>query len=144
MNGWDNSQPIFSEHDPEMILQLRKLGMPISQSKKRTLSLVAGIAKLKEWECFYSGENFKREIENYKYITAKDLLTGKEILTNEPMDGMDHLCSASRYAAYTDSFYTGPAKTMNMKNKLFLLTSALQLIAVLIFACLHCTGHIRL
>lgn len=104
MNGWDNSQPIFSEHDPEMILQLRKLGMPISQAKKGPGSLVAGIAKLKEWECFYSGENFKREIENYKYITAKDLLTGKEILTNEPMDGMDHLCSASRYAAYTDSF----------------------------------------
>ena len=41
---------------------------------------------------------------NYKYVTATDQLTGKTILTNEPMDGNDHLCQASIYAVYTDSF----------------------------------------
>lgn len=103
-NGWEPSHPIFSEHDAEMILQLRKLRMPISQAKKGPGSIVAGISKMKEYECFYIGDNFENEIINYKYITAKDLLTGKEILTNEPLAGADHLCDASRYACYTDSF----------------------------------------
>lgn len=103
-NGWNHSQPIYSEHDAEMILQLRKLGMPVSQAKKGPGSLVAGLAKLREYECYYIGANFHTEVITYKYITAKDLLTGKEILTNEPMDGSDHLISAGRYGVYTDSF----------------------------------------
>lgn len=103
-NGWAPNQPIYSEHDSEMILQLRKIGMPVKQAKKGPGSKVAGISKLREYECFYTGSNFEKEIINYKYISVTDLVSGKEVLTNEPADGNDHLCDAAKYACYTDSF----------------------------------------
>lgn len=103
-NGWDPSQPIYSEHDAEMILQLRKIGLPVKQAKKGPGSKIAGIAKLREYECFYTGSNFEKEIVNYKYISVIDLVSGREVLTNEPADGNDHLCDAAKYACYTDSF----------------------------------------
>jgi len=103
-NGWTNNQPIYSEHDPEMILQLRKMNMPIKQAKKGPGSKVAGISKLREYECFYTGDNFQIELHNYKYVTAVDLVSGREVLTNTPTDGNDHLCDAAMYACYTDSF----------------------------------------
>lgn len=102
--GRKPSETLYSEHDKEMILQLRKLGVQVTQAKKGPGSRVAGISKLREYDSYYIGENFEREIMNYKYVTAVDLLTGKTILTNEPMDGMDHLCNAAQYATYTDSF----------------------------------------
>lgn len=102
--GWQAGQPIYSEHDAEMILQLRKIGVPIKQAKKGPGSKVAGIAKLREYECFYIGANYEKEIMNYKYVKVIEQITGKEIVTNEPQDGNDHLCDAGRYACYTDSF----------------------------------------
>ena len=102
--GRKPNEPLYSEHDKEMILQLRKLGVQVTQAKKGPGSRVAGISKLKEFDSYYTGENFEKEIMNYKYVTATDTLTGKVILTNEPMDGQDHLCNAAQYATYTDSF----------------------------------------
>lgn len=102
--GRKPGETLYSEHDKEMILQLRKLGVQVTQAKKGPGSRVAGISKLREYDSYYIGENFEREIMNYKYVTAVDLLTGKTILTNEPMDGQDHLCNAAQYATYTDSF----------------------------------------
>jgi len=102
--GRKPNEVLYSEHDKEMILQLRKLGVQVTKARKGPGSRVAGISKLKEFESFYIGENFEKEILNYKYVTATDLLTGKSILTNEPMDGMDHLCNAAQYATYSDSF----------------------------------------
>lgn len=103
-NGWKPGQPMYADHDPEMILQLRKLGLPVKEAKKGPGSKVAGISKLREYECFYKGANYEREIMGYKYATAIESITGKEIVTNEPIDGNDHLCDAGRYACYTDSF----------------------------------------
>jgi len=102
-NGWDLSQPIYADHDPEMILQLRKRGLPVKQAKKGSGSRVAGVSKMREYECFYKGKNYEKEIINYKYVTVTDAITGKEITTNEPIDGNDHLCDSGRYACYTDS-----------------------------------------
>lgn len=102
--GRKSSETLYSEIDKEMILQLRKLGVTVQQAKKGPGSRIAGISKLKEYECFYIGENYHTEVMNYKYVTATDQLTGKTILTNEPMDGNDHLVNASQYAVYTDSF----------------------------------------
>lgn len=103
-HGRKPHETLYSEIDKEMILQLRKLGVSVQQIKKGPGSKVAGISKLREYECYYIGENFHSEVMNYQYVTAKDLLSGKEILTNEPRDGHDHLCDASRGAVYTDSF----------------------------------------
>ena len=102
--GRNPKETLYSEIDKEMILQLRKLGVQVTQAKKGPGSRVAGISKLKEFDSYYIGDNFEKEIMNYKYVTATDALTGKVILTNEPMDGMDHLCNAAQYATYTDSF----------------------------------------
>jgi len=95
---------LFSEHDKEMILQLRKLGVNVQKARKGPGSKIAGISKTKEYECFYIGDNYEKEVLNWKYISAQDLLTGKIILTNEAADGNDHLCQAGIYAVYTDSF----------------------------------------
>jgi phage terminase large subunit len=98
-NGYNYSQPLYSEVDRDMIIQLRVKRINVIQAQK---SIAAGLSKLKEYECFYIGSNFHIEILNYKYVKAQDLLTGKDILTNTPTDGYNHLADASRYAHYTD------------------------------------------
>jgi phage terminase large subunit len=103
--GRKPNETLYSEIDNEMILQLRKLGVSVTQAKKGPGSRVAGISKMKEFASYYIGPNFDKEIMNYKYVTVTDSLTGKTILTNEPMDGNDHLCQAATYATYTDTFY---------------------------------------
>jgi len=102
--GWAPGQPIYADHDPEMILQLRKVKLPVKEAKKGKGSKIAGISKMREYECFYMGANFEKEIINYKYVTVIEQVSGKEVTTNEPADGNDHLCDSARYACYTDSF----------------------------------------
>lgn len=98
-NGYNKKQVLFSEVDKDMIIQLRQKRINVMQAQK---SIPAGISKLKEYECYYIGSNFHIEVMNYKYVTAKDLIKGTDILTNIPSDGYNHLADASRYAHYTD------------------------------------------
>ena len=104
-NGWKN-EPIYSEHDVNIIAQLRRLNLPVFPARKGPGSLAAGIAKVKEFECFYTEDsiNLKDEINHYKWVVAQDLSSGKEVMTNIPVDGHDHACQALTYAIYTDSF----------------------------------------
>lgn len=104
-NGYEQGQTIYSEADPNMVNQLRALGLPVHPAIKGPGSIAAGISKLKEYECYYfDSPNFEKEILNYKWVVAQDLLTGKEIMTNQPIDAWNHLCDAARMAIYTDSF----------------------------------------
>ncbi len=110
-NGFNNNQDLYSEADPNMINDLRLLGVNIMPAIKGPGSKIAGINKVRKHECYYIKEadtpedtNFEKEIKNWKWVTASDITTGKEVMTNQPMDGNDHLCDASRYAIYTDSF----------------------------------------
>jgi phage terminase large subunit len=105
-NGLQRGQVIYSEADPNMINQLRILGLPVIPAIKGPGSIAAGISKVKEYECYYTTNsiNFEREIQQYKWVTAQDLATGKEVMTNQPMDAYNHLCDATRFAIYTDSF----------------------------------------
>lgn len=104
-NGWDEEQPLYSEIDGEMILQLRILGVMVRPKKGGPGSKRAGIAKMYEYECFYNGDNFEKEIETWQYVTVTDLHSGETVVTNEAVDKDDHLCQATIYACYTDSFY---------------------------------------
>lgn len=106
LNGYRDDQDIFSEADPNMINQLRALGLPVYPAIKGPGSLIASISKVKEYECFYTAAsvNFEKEVNTWKWMIAEDVLTGKQVMTNVPIDGNDHCCSASRYAIYTDSF----------------------------------------
>jgi phage terminase large subunit len=101
-----NDQFLYVENDPNFINQLRNLGVPAIPAIKGPGSVIAGIAKVREHECYYTADslNFKKEIETYKFISAQDLITGKEVLTNQPMDDWNHACDAYRYADYSDSF----------------------------------------
>lgn len=104
--GWQHPQPIYSEADPNMINQLRIKGLPVVPAIKGPGSVAAGISKVKEHECFYlPGENMEMELKNYKWVMSTDLRTGKEVMTNQPVDADNHLCDATRYAIYTDSFH---------------------------------------
>lgn len=103
-NGYESGQPIYSEADPNMVNQLRALRIPVSPAIKGPGSEIAGIAKVKQYDCSYIGENFEKEINAYKWMMAEDIQTGKEVMTNVPLKGNDHLCDATRYAIYTDSF----------------------------------------
>jgi phage terminase large subunit len=99
-------EPIYSEADPNMINQLRILGMPVYPAIKGPGSLIASISKVREMECYYTADsiNFDKEVKAWKWMMAEDVQTGKTVMTNVPIDGHDHCCAASRYANYTDHF----------------------------------------
>lgn len=105
-SGWQNGQEIYSEADPNMVNQLRVLGLPVQPAIKGPGSVAAGISKVREHECFYTSDsvNFEKEILTYKWITAQDLITGREVMTNQPIDAWNHCCDAFRMADYTDGF----------------------------------------
>jgi phage terminase large subunit len=112
-NGWNENQPIYSEHDVNMVFQLRSLGLPIFPARKGPGSIIAKISKVKEYECFYTADSVKNErgenlleeeLKKYKWVTAQDQATGKEVTTNIPVAEYDHACDALGYAIYTDSF----------------------------------------
>jgi phage terminase large subunit len=104
LNGYNNNTPVYSEADPNMINQLRRLAIAASPAIKGPGSVAAGLSKIREHECYYMGENFEKEIMNYKWVEAEDLITGKTVMTNVPVDVWNHLADASRYADYTDYF----------------------------------------
>jgi phage terminase large subunit len=105
-NGWEEDQAIYSEADPNMVNQLRILRLPVIPAIKGPGSIAAGISKVREFECFYTAEsvNLEKELYQYKFVTAQDIVTGKEVVTNVPMAGWDHCPDAGRMAIYTDSF----------------------------------------
>lgn len=105
-SGWKPGQDIFSEADPNMINQIIMLGVTVYPAIKGPGSIAAGISKSKEHECFYTtdSKNFKAELGVYKWIEATDVITGKNVLTNQPVDAWNHCCDAYRMADYTDSF----------------------------------------
>ena len=80
---------------PEIIEELRRMGIPIRPTKKGANSVHAGIDVLKRHKLNVIGDNFVQEMRNYKWIEDK---SGK--LTNIPQDGNDHLIDAFRYATY--------------------------------------------
>lgn len=104
--GWKSGIPIYSEADPNMINQLRLLGLPVEPAIKGPGSIAAGISKVREHECYYTDNsvNFEKEIGVYKFIEAEDIVTGRTITTNQPIDAWNHCCDSFRMGDYTDSF----------------------------------------
>ena len=80
---------------PEIIEELRRMGLPIRPTKKGANSVHAGIDVLKRHKLSVIGDNFVQEMRNYKWVEDR---SGK--LTNIPQDGNDHLIDAFRYATY--------------------------------------------
>ncbi len=101
-NKFTDGDPIYCEHDGDMIRQLRASGLLAIAARKGQGSIKAGIAKINEYNIFYteSSKNIKAEREKYMWMIDPD--TGKPI--NTPVDQFNHLMDAVRYAVYT-SFY---------------------------------------
>lgn len=93
MDGW----PIYSEHDMDMIAQLRRLKVPVLMANK---SVENGIQKVNTFRNYYERHDsiIQKEIQDYKFQKVG------EIVLNKPCDGNDHIMNAGRYAIFTDTF----------------------------------------
>jgi len=100
-----SEQPLYSEHDPDMIKQLKLLNVGVISARKGKGSLNAGIEKLKEYRVYYTSDsrNLKRELG--MYIWEVDDLGNS---TNTPVDANNHAIDAVRYAVYSH-FYRDEA-----------------------------------
>lgn len=106
-NGWKHGQNIFGDTSKgpadavSMINQQRMKGIPVGPPIK---SISAGISKLREFECFYvDDKDFDFELSMYRWVMARDIANGNEVMTNIPVDKYNHILDACRYAGYTDS-----------------------------------------
>lgn len=111
LNGYKSGELLYCENDTGFINQLRLIGLPAVPAIKGPGSVAAGISVVRSHQCWYTkdSENFKTELGVYKFLTAQDIITGKEITTNVPVKGWDHCCDGFRYADYTDHFRMGGA-----------------------------------
>lgn len=91
--------PIYCEHDGDMIRQMKILEMMAIAARKGPGSIKAGILKLKEYNVFYTESSDNIHKERAKYMWMIDPETGKP--TNTPIDAFNHLIDATRYGVYT-------------------------------------------
>jgi phage terminase large subunit len=100
--GFNESTPIYCEHDGDMIRQLRMAGLMATAARKGAGSINAGISKINEYTICYTESSKNIDMERKKYMWMIDPDTGKPV--NTPKAGDDHLMDAIRYAIYTN-FY---------------------------------------
>lgn len=98
-----DQEPIYCEHDGDMIRQLRQLGLYTVPARKGPGSIKAGIMKLNEYNVFFTASSKNIDYERKRYMWLKDPDTGKS--TNEPVDQFNHLMDACRYAVYTHFYH---------------------------------------
>jgi len=98
-NGYKPSMPLYCEHDPDMVRQLRNVGISAYLARKGQGSVNSGIELMNTFDVRYSNlsKNLHRERGLYIWEVEKD--TGK--MTNMPVDRNNHLMDACRYGVYT-------------------------------------------
>lgn len=98
-NGMTKATMVWGDHDKGMSTKLRRMGVPYRMAKKGPNSVVASISSVKRYNGFYcDSPNIEEEMKTYIWQTAIDIITGNEISTGEPVDGVpDHLMAAIRY-----------------------------------------------
>lgn len=104
-NGYTEEQPIYCDHDPDNIRQLRMLEILAIAARKGQGSVNAGIQKIKEYNIFYTESSLNIDYERQRYMWMIDPATGKP--TNTPKDGVDHTMAAIRYAIYSNFYRSG-------------------------------------
>lgn len=97
-NGFNDGSPVYCEHDPDIVSQLRRLDMLALPARKGPGSIKAGIAKVNEYKIFYTASSVNINNERSRYMWLKDE-NGKS--TNEPIGMWNHLMDAIRYGIYT-------------------------------------------
>lgn len=104
-NGFTKDNIIYCEHDKEQIIQLRRLGLLAIPANKGPGSIKGGIAKVNEFNIYYTASSKNLAEERKSYMWVIDPITGKP--TNTPVDGNEHLLDSLRYAIYTKYFRQG-------------------------------------
>lgn len=99
-NGYKEGQPVWCDHVPTYIAELRTLGIAAFPAVKGEGSLQAGIQKMREYNIHITEDshNFKREANQYQWVTYGN------IITNEPVDEDNHAWDAARYGHYSKHF----------------------------------------
>lgn len=101
--GFTSANPIYCEHDGDMIKQIRLQGKLLTiAARKGAGSISAGIMKVREYEVYYTASSKNIDYERKKYMFVKDPSTNK--LTNAPTEIDNHLMDAIRYGIYTHFF----------------------------------------
>lgn len=98
-SGFNDSSPIYCEHDGDMVRQLRMLDLLAIPARKGANSINAGISKVNEYEIHYTASSKNIDFERKKYMWLKDPDTGKFV--NTPSENDNHLMDAIRYGIYT-------------------------------------------
>lgn len=98
-NGCTSSSLVWGDHDKNYSVQLRRLGIPFRMTKKGPNSVKAGISKVKSFNNYcYNTPILEKEQETYIWDKGVDLLTGKEVFLDVPVEGVpDHYLDAGRY-----------------------------------------------
>lgn len=104
-NGLTSSTMLWGDHDKAIAQSLRRNGIPYRMARKGPNSVVASISSVKRYNGHYiDSPNLEGELKTFMWRTAVDQLTGNEITTGEPVDGMpDHSIAAIRYFEHSYS-----------------------------------------
>lgn len=103
-NKFTSETPIYCEHDGDMVTQLRKKNLYAVMARKGPNSIAPGIAKVQEYEIYFTASSTNIEFERKRYMWEKDDVTGR--FTNVPIDRDNHLMDAIRYGIYS-RYYRG-------------------------------------
>lgn len=102
-NGYrtGGSDILYSEHDGDMIKNLRNAGLTVLPARKGQGSVNAGITMLKKDfnGVFYSSNSQNLHRERSRYVWETDKKSGK--MLNVPVDNNNHCFDAIRYGVYS-------------------------------------------
>lgn len=96
-NGYHGEQPVYCDHDKEMILRLRRLGVLALPAEKGAQSILNRILYCKQKVIRYTigSKNLANELGRYKFKEVDG------VATNTPIDDWNHAIESATYAVFT-------------------------------------------
>lgn len=100
-NGWTRNMKVYCDHDPEMVKDMRNIGIAYAElARKGPGSVNNGIVLLnKHYKVKYTHSSRNLHRERGLYVFDKDKNTGN--ILNTPIDAHNHCFDAIRYGVYT-------------------------------------------
>jgi phage terminase large subunit len=94
-NGYYHDQPVYCDHDKELIVQLRRLSMLALPAEKG--EILNGILYCKQQDIRYTANsrNMANELMRYKFVEING------VATNKPIDAWNHTLDSVRYAIFS-------------------------------------------
>src|SRR5574343_466524 len=102
--GYSQDQPIYCDHAPEFIRELRMKEITAIPARKGPGSVVAGIMKIKELNVFYTPRSKALKDNLKRYMWIIDANTGKP--TNAPIDAFNDEIDAIRMGVMSNFWHS--------------------------------------